>query len=144
MNKKQLIITLAILLYSPVFIHAEIYHIKAPHREKPGEFASPANEFNFTLDDHLEGEFVTKGLFSRKSIFGEADSGEFRNPSGVANQISNKFSSQGLIFKRYKDVFSTDRLISSSGEAKSERESLKSPYQGEFKPSLPKEKKQKK
>ncbi|MDD5506055.1 MAG: hypothetical protein PHR73_04815 [Candidatus Omnitrophica bacterium] len=144
MDKKQLIIILAVLLYFPVFIHAEIYHIKIPHKEKPGEFASPTNEFNFTLNDSPEGEFVTKGLFSRKSIFGEADSGEFRNPSGVANQIRNKFSSQGLIFKRYKDVFSSDRLISTSGEASSEKESLKSPYQGEFKPSLPKEKKQKK
>ena len=138
MNKKQLIITLVILLHFPVFVHAEIYHLKLPHKEKPGEFASPTGVFNFKLGAPADEEFITKGSFSSKSMFKNVKSGEFRNPSGIANQISNEFRGSGLIFEGQQDEFNSDRLISNVEQKKSEKELFKSPDQGEFKPSLPK------
>ena len=125
MNKKQLIITLVILLYFPVFAHG-------------GEFASPVGIFNSKLNIAPHGEFATNGLFSKESIFKDAYSEEFKSPTGIFNESSNEFRVSASIFNTPQGEFSSAGLISSAVDSIIGKESFKSPDQGEFKFSLPK------
>ena len=142
MNKKRIIITLVILLHFSVFAHAEIYNIKLPHKDKPGEFASLTGVFDFKLDTPSNEEFVTKGLFSRKSFIKNVNSGAFRNSGGVFNQKVNEFKNLGFTFEAPRDELNSDGSISNVEQQKSEEELFKSSDQDNFEFSLPKEKEQ--
>jgi hypothetical protein len=141
MNKKQLIITLVILIHFPVIAHARIIYSRGHHNDKPGEFASPTDVFNFKLGITNEDEFVTQNLFPRRSGFKNINSGQFRSTTGIFKQQGNEFSSTGLIFDSTQDEFSSGGLIPETGQSGPEKESFKSPEQARFKFYLPKEKK---
>jgi hypothetical protein len=143
MNKKQLIITLVILLHFPVFVHARLINSKVRHNRNRGEFASPSGIFDFKLDDSFDEEFTTQDLLPKKSILKDENSGKFKSPANIFNQGDNEFKSSNLTFEASQDEFSSDRSVLDAEQVKSEREAFKPSNQDEFQFSLPQEKKKK-
>ncbi len=138
MNKKQLIITLVILLYFPVFAHAGIIYLQVLHNDKRGEFASLVGIFNSNFNIAPYGEFTTRGLFTGEPISEDKYSGEFKGPTGIFNQSSNELRGPASTFKAPRGEFSSAGSISRTEQSIIANESFKSPDQGEFKFSLPK------
>jgi len=138
MNKKQRIIILAILLFFPVFVHADIIHLQSQHHVNRGEFASPIGIFNSKLNVASSGEFATQGLFSNKSKFKVAPSAGLKSFSGIFNRGSSEFRGLDSSSKAPQGDFSSNRLISGAGQSMIAKNSFKSPDQGDFKFSLPK------
>lgn len=143
MNKKQLIITLVILLHFPVFVHARLINSRVRHNENHGEFASPTGVFNFKPDNFSDEEFTTQELLPKKRLFKDENSGKFKSSANIFNQNSNEFKSSDLIFEMPQDEFSSDRSTVDAERLRSEKESFQSSDQSEFEFSLPKEKKKK-
>ncbi|MDD5281852.1 MAG: hypothetical protein PHC37_04340 [Candidatus Omnitrophica bacterium] len=144
MNKKQLIITLIILFYCPVFAHARLINSRVRHNKNHGEFASPSGVFNFKLDSSFDREFTIEEVLPRKSIFKDENSGKFKNPSNIFSQEGNEFKSSSLTFEMPQNEFSSDGSVSDAEQLKSEKEAFKSSDKDDFQFFLPKEKRKNK
>ncbi|HPT39848.1 MAG TPA: hypothetical protein PL125_06620 [Candidatus Omnitrophota bacterium] len=135
----RLIITLAILLYFPVFAHAGVFHSRSSYKRsaKHGEFSSPVGIFNSKLDLAANGQFRTQGVISRGSIFKNTYSRDLKSTHGVFSPSSD-LSSSGPIFNSTRSEFSSAGTIFKEEVLASAKESFKGPHKGEFKFSLPK------
>jgi hypothetical protein len=135
---RKLLKTSVILLCFPVLVYAGVINFQTKHNMNRGEFAAPDGVFNFELDNSSNGTFITSGIFSTKSIFGEDYSGDLSSPNGVFSAGGSEFRSSNLISGAGPGEFSSAGLIFGLEESMDTDDAFKSPDKGDFKFSLPK------